>query len=183
MRYRVEERLGMLGYAELETALARLHGAGPDAQRGAFRGRLKHLQRLGLPLGDKPGKGKRIDYSEEQVWQLALALELAQFGVDPSLIVELITKQWWFLKGGIREANRRVEQKETDDYFFVAPVAFMSAAWGTNKAKFSEDAGFLAGSEMTGIAFEGDERRALVVNVSEILRSLSNLLNANTDKK
>ena len=36
-------------YAVVETSLANIFGVDPDIQRGAFRARLKHFQRLGLP--------------------------------------------------------------------------------------------------------------------------------------
>src|SRR4051812_20669682 len=83
-----------LDYAEVETVLARMHHADEVVQRGAFRGRLAHLRRLGIPIGLTPGKGKRISYEIEQVYQLALCLELAEFGLDPSLIVRMV-KQFW----------------------------------------------------------------------------------------
>jgi hypothetical protein len=62
-------------------------------QHGAFRGRLKHLQRLGLPALE-PGKGKRIGYTRELVLQWLIALLLAQLGIDPVLIVQAIKRDW-----------------------------------------------------------------------------------------
>ncbi|WP_157085661.1 hypothetical protein [Methylobacterium sp. Leaf99] len=117
----------MASYAAVETALARLHDANPEVQRGAFRGRLKHLQRLGLPLGEKPGKGSRINYDAQQIWQLAVALELAEFGIDPTKIVLIIKHQWReSISIRIDEALEKFgERDETLELY----VSFMSSAW------------------------------------------------------
>jgi hypothetical protein len=84
----------MVTYAVAEGILARLHGVDAEAQRGAFRGRLKHLKRLGIPLDSSPGKGKKIKYSIEQLYQWAFCLELEEFGLDPALISALVRRYW-----------------------------------------------------------------------------------------
>lgn len=69
-------------------------------QQSALRGRIKHLQRLGLP-GLNPGKGARLDYSVEQASQWLLVLLLSEAGVEPVLGVKLVRDSWpkylsWF---------------------------------------------------------------------------------------
>jgi len=81
-------------YAQVEAALARLFNADPEVQRKTFRARIVHLRRVGIPLGFSPGRGKRIAYELEQVYQLGLCLELEEMGLDPSLISRLMVKFW-----------------------------------------------------------------------------------------
>jgi hypothetical protein len=123
-----------VSYAEAEFVLARLHGA--DAvQRKAFRGRLKHLKRLGIPSGIAPGKGAKIFYYEAQLYEWALCLELAEFGIDPTVIVRLIEESWQLhiLPRWIAFHNALLEEKlhsgpDPDLFFHCFPNA-MSQAW------------------------------------------------------
>jgi hypothetical protein len=52
---------------------------------GALRGRIKHFQRLGISPR-RPGKGRTIDYETKDVLRWAIALEFAEFGIDPTII-------------------------------------------------------------------------------------------------
>jgi hypothetical protein len=84
----------MATYAHVIKILAALFGASEKETLGPIRGRLQNFQRLGIPLGLKIGKGKKIDYQSEQIYQLAFCLELADAGVIPSQI-EYVIKEWW----------------------------------------------------------------------------------------
>ena len=67
---------------------------GVDAERrGPLKGRLKHLNVLGLP-GLNVGRGVRIAYSAEQVAQWLVALLLEECGIDPTVAVKLIQAAW-----------------------------------------------------------------------------------------
>lgn len=169
----------MASYAEVETALARMHGADPAAQRGAFRGRLKHLQRLGLPLGEKVGKGRRIDYTEEQIWQYALALELAQCGIDPATVARMIKDYW---SRGLQENLSQVAHfwGKADDTVMMLAVGFMSLSW-EDQDQTLEGIRFMSWSKISGIPLHGrvgDRRRSIVINISDMLRELSKELAA-----
>jgi hypothetical protein len=81
-------------HAQAEAVLAGLFGADERVQKAAFRGRLKHLKRLGVPLGSRPGRGSKIDYELEHIYQWAWCLELEEFGLDPTLITSHVTESW-----------------------------------------------------------------------------------------
>ncbi len=72
----------MFRYAEVEAALAKIHRV-PDESLGAFRGRIKHLQKLGV-VPSSPGKGKKITYNFGAAVVWAYCLQLAEFGTDPT---------------------------------------------------------------------------------------------------
>jgi hypothetical protein len=87
-------------YGAIESALAAVFEADRQTQQGALRGRLKHLQRLGLP-GIEAGKGARVQYSLVQASQWLLAMLMGEIGVDPAISVQTIQKAWpqlqrWF---------------------------------------------------------------------------------------
>ena len=81
-----------LAYGQVEKVLGRIFWI-DEQQKGAFRGKLKHLQKLGLP-GTEPGKGRRVAYTRELVFQLLLALLFGQLGTDPTLVVRMVKTNW-----------------------------------------------------------------------------------------
>jgi hypothetical protein len=97
-------------YAEVEDALARMCRVRADVQKKAFRGKIQHFQKLGVPLNLKPGKGKKNSYTEDEVFQWALCLELAEYGVHPSTIADTIRAYW---KSHLLAAFREARQNET----------------------------------------------------------------------
>jgi hypothetical protein len=87
-------------YGAIEGALAVVFDADQETRQGALRGRLKHLQRLGLP-GIEAGKGARVRYSLAQASQWLLAMLINEVRVDPVVSVQTIQKAWpqlqrWF---------------------------------------------------------------------------------------
>jgi len=116
-----------VSYAEIESILARLHGADGDVQKKAFRGRLKHLKRLGIPRGINPGKGAKVWYKEAQLYEWAFCLELAEFGLDPTAIVRLMEQK--FKDDILPHLVEARLQRDSDDLYFVASPSLMSAAW------------------------------------------------------
>ena len=74
----------MFSYSVVEGALAEFFDVRPKAQP-ALRSRIRHLQRLGL-MPDK--SGNRLVYTKYDVYDLALALSIADFGVAPQFIIE-----------------------------------------------------------------------------------------------
>ena len=84
----------MYSYADIERVLAELHFQHVDEKLPAFRARLKYLKKLGVPLEEKPGKGRHISYSREHMYKIALALEFCQLGIPPETSAVMTTNAW-----------------------------------------------------------------------------------------
>jgi hypothetical protein len=121
-------RVAGFGYAEVERALGRLFGV-PASAQGSFRGRVRHLQRLGL-VEVAPGKGRRISYTRIQAGEWMLALVLAELGVDPIVIVKSIQRERRQLREWIAEATDD-DALGGNDVFLAAWPALMSGAWAS----------------------------------------------------
>ncbi|WP_413989368.1 hypothetical protein ACMDCR_25865 [Labrys okinawensis] len=78
--------IDVYSYKQVEAALAKVQGA-PERSIGVIRGRIKRLQTLGLSPSN-PGKGKRLTYQFKDIALWALALEMAQLGLDPTYIAK-----------------------------------------------------------------------------------------------
>jgi hypothetical protein len=117
----------LYSYAEVERALAAAFGVDAERQRGALRGRLKHLQRLGLP-GLEAGKGTRVQYSRAQANQWLLALLMAEIGIDPTIIAKTIKANWKALAPFVEQATDRQARSGNPIYLGLRPRV-MSSAW------------------------------------------------------
>jgi hypothetical protein len=82
----------MITYANVEDTLALIHGI-KSKDRGAFRARIKHIQRIGI-VPSSPGKGRKIDYAIEDIFKWAFCLQLIEFSIDPILVKELYEYSW-----------------------------------------------------------------------------------------
>jgi hypothetical protein len=118
------------GYAQVESILAKVFDA-EDAQRGAFRGRLKHFRKLGIPA-ENPGKGSRLQYSASDLFQLLVALELSEFNIDPNLIVKIVQDHWKGRKG-FYAAIQNAQWRSNEDCLAFLSVRFMSASLGQRR--------------------------------------------------
>jgi hypothetical protein len=117
-----------LPYAVVETALARVYGA-QHVQRDTFRGRLKNFRKLGMPQHN-PGKGARVRYGMQDVYQLMMCLEIAEFGIDPSLIVKMVRHRWATGHLPIAIAKASELHGSGDNLWLAIPANFMSWTWG-----------------------------------------------------
>ena len=115
-------------YAQVEGALGALFRV-PASAQGSFRGRIRHLQRIGL-VDVAPGKGRRISYTHVQANEWMLALLLAELGVDPIVIVKSLQRERKRLHGWIKEATDD-EALGGNDVFLAARPALMSGAWAS----------------------------------------------------
>ena len=112
----------MLSYAAVERLLAQVYFQSAEQQAGAFRARLKNLKRGGIPLEQSPGRGKRIQYTLEHVYQMAFCLECIQLGFDPSTAVVVAKTEWDTINEKIfRVAERRLDAGERDMFAALTP--------------------------------------------------------------
>jgi hypothetical protein len=115
-------------YSQVEGALATLFRV-PAVAQGSFRGRMRHLQRVGL-VEIAPGKGRRIFYTSIQANEWMLALLIADLGVDPTVIVKSIERERKKLREWMREASDE-EALGGNDVFLAAQPELMSGAWAS----------------------------------------------------
>jgi hypothetical protein len=127
------KRVPVVGYSysQVEAALRALFSV-PVSAEGSFRGRVRHLQRLGL-FGIAPGKGSRISYTSVQTNEWMLALLLAQLGVDPIVIVKSVTRERKKLQKWILEAVDD-DALAGNEVFLESRPRLMSSAWSSKKA-------------------------------------------------
>ena len=77
-----------------------------ERKKGAFRARLIHFQRLKIvPIS--PGKGRRIAYRREDIFRWAIALEFAEFGMDPTEIKKILDMNWFHIAPVVLEEKGR----------------------------------------------------------------------------
>jgi hypothetical protein len=85
-------------YTQVEAALAEVFSVAPGRLRGAgnllvLRGRLKSFQRVGL-TPSAPGRGKVIRYRTTDIFTWAIGLALADFGLGPESITQMLKQPW-----------------------------------------------------------------------------------------
>ncbi|MBA2400591.1 MAG: hypothetical protein H0V72_18205 [Bradyrhizobium sp.] len=160
-----------VSYAKAEFILASLHNASGDIQKNAFRGRLKHLKRLGIPLNSAPGRGKKIDYFEDDLLQWALCLEFAEFGMDPTTIVRFVETNWVKILPRFKKCG--ATQTSDDDVFLIAHPNLMSASWDGNEESVAFKWLQLSDSNLFLARLgRSTPRRAIVVNISQLYREM-----------
>jgi hypothetical protein len=168
----------MFSYAEAETILAVLHNVDRERQIGAFRARLKHLKKLGIPKGVRPGRGKRVLYSRNHLFQWVFCLECSQFAIDPTWMVDAIDKHWDAIYRYVFVRAETHDLSGDDDVFMCFSPSFMSYSWNVDVSTgpkigvpifISVDKKNLQ-EHIENI--RGDSRRLSLLNVSEIIRTI-----------
>lgn len=104
-------------FGQAEAVLAALHGIAGH-KRVAFAGRLKFLQKNGLPIGERPGRGKAGAYSFSQLVQIAIAVELLQAGQTPQRASRMVAKNWSVIRDsifyGVLAGSASVPESDSD---------------------------------------------------------------------
>jgi hypothetical protein len=138
----------MFTYKQVEALFADLYRAPPEGM-GALRGRLKNLKRLGVPMGSHTGKGTRVDYTVEQVWEWAFCLELMECGLDPATIVRIV-KEW---HAQIRGEFRRAAKDDRELFLVLYPLRLMSTSWwSVNHPRLAQVRQALIDADLTPVA-------------------------------
>jgi len=107
-----------LSYNQLETALSAHLGVHPD-RIGTFRSRIKQLQRLQFPSGVNVGRGTRMRYSAEHLFQLVSAFELMDLGLPAATAIAIVNAEWpnFLAAYGLAIRNEFYEHRGSTPYF------------------------------------------------------------------
>ncbi|MBB4857171.1 hypothetical protein HNO88_000478 [Novosphingobium chloroacetimidivorans] len=108
--------MGEFTFGQVEAVLARQNRIA-DHKRVAFGGRLKFLQKNGVPHRRlKPGRGKAGAFSFSELIQLAAAVELLQVGISPQKAARIISTNLLGLEFTITQAMQFGPLKKGDKY-------------------------------------------------------------------
>ena len=170
-------------YSAVEAALGELFRAKTEAQRRTLRGRINHLQRLGV-IDAAPGKGWALQYEQDDIWRWVFCFELAEYGVTPAVQAALVARYWKPVLGGIfRSAERAVTTGKPDVFLYIRGSALMSAAWNKEPHRFADVPyiGKFTSADVGHVLewLEKDEPtppRLSIVNLSARLRMLNKAL-------
>lgn len=106
-----------LTYAQLEDFFAEMHRVAPE-KRIALKGRLKHFQRLGWPLGTNLGKGARVQYGLGQTLSLAIGMEMLQLGLTPEKVKDQMRLGTYVADGFLTAFENRGRDEDQVLYVF-----------------------------------------------------------------
>lgn len=88
-----------LSRKQLEAIVLAHHRVHPDKQE-TFRSRIKTLQRMGFPPGTNVGRGPKMGYSAEHLFQLITVFELQQIGLAADRAIQTVLNAWSYLQTG-----------------------------------------------------------------------------------
>jgi hypothetical protein len=156
----------MATYGHVLQVLAALFGDGEAPLGGPLYGRLKNLQRFGIPLGLQIGKGKKIDYQSEQIFQIAFCLQLENAGVKPAQVARIVSARWSDTIFDLFKKEMKSPSKDNDRVLLIA----------TSEMKSADDF-ILAISNDIGGAIKSLRKRgfrqAIVVNLTAIVHDVA----------
>lgn len=118
----------MATFAQVMQAFGSLYGADEAAIGGQLRGRVQNLQKLGIPigLGSRTGRGRAIDYRRNEIYQLALCLELSELGMTPAHVARIVSEIWESLAP---DFEKEAASPAADDAVLIIESNLMSGTW------------------------------------------------------
>ena len=115
-------------YQEFEERLIRFSDVSPDDLPG-FRARLRNLMKFGAVNKPGVGKGSRLTFDDDDVWEMAVALSFVELGLSPTRIRVVMEHV-----RGLRD--RRPE-------FAVTGNSWLQVSFRSNVAKVTDDPAYL----------------------------------------
>lgn len=100
-------------FGQVEAVLSAVNNIADD-KRVAFTGRLKFLQKNGVPMRSSTGRGKAGSFSFDHLLQVAVAVELLQAGLTPQRAAALVRQNWWMKAEEIYSILEDLDYRPTD---------------------------------------------------------------------
>ena len=114
-----------LSYGQLEATLAQHLRVQPD-RIPTFKSRIKQLQRLEFPPGVNVGRGSKMSYTGEHLFQMVTVFELLGFGIPAKTACEITKRHWDAFAGGfalsILQDRRPTEHENVEDVYAVLHI-------------------------------------------------------------
>ena len=146
-------------YKVVEASLASTFSV-EQARLGSFRGRIGHLQRIGI-VPSSPGRGRRIQYSFEDVAKWAFTLEVEEFGMDPTVCVTIVDGLWSMVKPASLKSPRGL--------LIMAPAMISDPKGWTATATVTDRTGLLTIAQTW-------PRRLMVIDLEHLYTRLADAL-------
>lgn len=162
-----------LSFQDLTGLLSKVHGI-PHESMSPFAARIKDFQRRGFPPGTNTGKGRRVAYGAEHVFQIAAVMELSLLGFSPDRAITAVSMWWDELRRAILAAR---DPEEIRMAFFVSRD-FEGLTWRSEEffaLSFRKDRG---ADSHDDVAFLVSKARAAGINISKILEEVTHGLRA-----
>lgn len=117
-----------LSYGQLEMTIAQHLRIQPD-RIPTLKSRIKQLQRLEFPPGVNVGRGAKMTYTGEHLFQMVTVFELLNFGLPAKTACELTTRHWEEFAGGyalsVLQGRRPTAHENVEDVFAVLHIHSM----------------------------------------------------------
>lgn len=139
-----------LSFGQMMDLLTKLYQArGGEISR--LTGRVKKVQRCGIPFGSNVGKGPRARYSLDSLFQVIVVLELAELSISLTNASELVAAYWPETPTGLAPAHAWLGHVRGDEDAVLlmanaSEVAGFAAYSSFEDAARARSAAFMAGT-------------------------------------
>jgi hypothetical protein len=171
----------VMQYGQFEEALIQMFSIREDSL-GAFRARLRHLRRLGIPNIPKRGSGNIANYGAEDLFTTFVALALQTLGSAPAVSVPIAyaAARYFATLGLVKDdifliVMNLPELTPENIGDFTPPPGVGTMCWLKNPLGGDTFACVMLGAEKAGKFVTGTKTVASsVINLSEHFRALPN---------